>query len=57
MTCSILFIIKDIQIKASVKEWFVPIMLAKIKMFGNIRRMQTQALSSAVGANVLVQLF
>lgn len=57
MKCSVLFIIKDIQIKASVEEWFIPIMLAKIKMFGNIRKMQTQALSSAVGANVLVQLF
>lgn len=54
---SILFIIQDIQIKASVKEWFFPIILPKIKIFGNIRSKQTQVLWYIVCLNVLVQLF
>ena len=51
--CSIIFIIKDIQIKAIVEEWISPIMLAKMKIFDNIK----YAHSPTVGKNVLVQLF
>lgn len=51
--CSIISITKDIQIKAIVEEWILPIMLAKMKIFGNIK----EAHSPTVGKNVLVQLF